>query len=511
VASSSAFDPEPGAPAGDVGEVSDGFERWWSRSRIHDPPVDGAFHYTRPLRPDALRAISEEALVLGIGYAQYATNKGNEADWDVGTDWPGFRSKLVLGSASFDDNRFDTNWLTHPLAGFLYYTAARSNQFKIIPSFAVAVTSSSLWELVGEVREQIAINDLIATPVAGVALGEPLLQLGNLMHRSKPTVLSTGLGWLFAPFKSVHDALDGAVPMRASSFDANGLPADVWHRFIAGVAYGSTSQQAGPTQEDGRMFVESRVVALPDHGRAAQHLSTFDSGEVTSLRLQAARSASRWVDFGLGAHVLPAGVYWQDITGEAGALHGASVIGGLDIGAEYSRHDYDRDRRRGEDRIALVTSGVSVEVSAYRGPFVSRARLDLLGSFGGIDAYAFPDYRRRAGTDGLTSVLAKQGYYHSYGATVRPTLLLGLGPVDSGIDLRVDSFRSINGLDVDDRGGQIRVADARVSARAWLGAALCSWLRLSVAAERNERTGRVGATHASRSERGVYGGAEVVF
>jgi hypothetical protein len=259
------------------------------------------------------------------------------------------------------------------------------------------------------------------------------------------------------------------------------------------------------------MFVESRIVALPDYGRAAGHLLTFDSGEVTSVRLQAARSATQWVDFGLGAHVLPAGVYWQDVTGEAGDLRGASVIGGLDVGAEYSRHDYDRDGRRGEDRVALVTSGVNLEIAAYRGPFVARARLDLLGSFGGVDAYAFPEHRRRAGTDGLTSVLAKQGYYHSYGATVRPTLQLGLGPVDSGIDLRFDGFRAITGLDVDDRGGQIRVADARVTARAWLGASLCSWLRLSVTAERNERTGSVGTAHASRSERGMYGGAEVVF
>jgi hypothetical protein len=355
------------------------------------PAVDGDFHYTTPAGTDPLRTFIEQGVILGIGYAQYATNKANEADWDVGTDWPGFRSKLLFSSASFDDNRFDTNWLTHPLAGFLYYGAARSNRLGILPSFLIAFASSGIWELVGEVREQIAINDVIATPVAGVALGETSLQIGNLLHRSRDTTVSGVLGWVFAPFKSAHDALDDVDPERADAFDDVGLAADVWHRFRAGTALGVTAQEGGRTELDARASLDSRIVALPDYGSAGRHALVFDSGEVTSLRLQAAHSPSRWVDLGVAAHVLPFGAYWQDVRPDnAGGLDGSSVIVGLDVGAEYSRHDYDRDGRRGEDRIALVTAGATVEHTAHFRRLLTRARLDVLGSFGGVDAYGNP-------------------------------------------------------------------------------------------------------------------------
>ena len=125
------------------------------------------FVYTTPAEPDYLRMSLQELGLFGLGLLQYQSTKSNEQDWDVRVDWPGVRSKLLWEASSFDDNKFDTNWLTHPAAGFLYYSTARGNRLGILPSFAVTTFMSAVWEELGEIKEQVAINDVVVTPVLG--------------------------------------------------------------------------------------------------------------------------------------------------------------------------------------------------------------------------------------------------------------------------------------------------------------------------------------------------------
>ncbi|HSO40907.1 MAG TPA: DUF3943 domain-containing protein, partial [Labilithrix sp.] len=165
-----------------------------TRATAADPPAtDPAFVYTTPADHDYLRTAAEEAIVLAIGFAQYNMTKSNEYDWEISTDWKGVRSKLLWGAASFDDNRFDTNWLTHPFAGFFYYSVARSNRLGVFPSLAISFGASALWEAIGEIREQAAINDVIVTPGTALPLGENALQLGAFFQRGRPTALLTAL------------------------------------------------------------------------------------------------------------------------------------------------------------------------------------------------------------------------------------------------------------------------------------------------------------------------------
>jgi hypothetical protein len=122
-----------------------------------------------------------------------------------------------------------------------------------------------------------------------------------------------------------------------------------------------------------------------------------------------------------------------------------------------------------------------------------------------------PAYRAGAGRAGLTSVLGKQGYYHSYGATIRPGVELEVGAFDAGTDLRFDAFEAIEELDVDGLSGVVRARDTRVTARAWVGLTPVRHFRIGLTAERNERAGRVGDSRAARSEMGAFGGIEVRF
>lgn len=222
--------------------------------------TDPAFVYTTPAPPTYLRMTVEELAILGLGLLQYASTKSNESDWDVRVGWPGLTSKLLWEASSFDDNRFDTNWLTHPGAGFLYYSTARGNRLGVLPSFGMSVLASTTWEEIGEIREQVAINDVVVTPLSALPLGENALQLGAFLHRGRRTPVVVALGWLFAPWKSAHDALDGVTPQGAVVVDDLGLPADVWHRFSVGGSGGVTAQQHGTRGHDVRGFFGSALV-----------------------------------------------------------------------------------------------------------------------------------------------------------------------------------------------------------------------------------------------------------
>lgn len=478
------------------------------------PPEDPAFHYTKPASPNYLRAAIENAIVLGLGYLQYTTDKSNAADWDLTYDWASMRSKLVFESISFDNNRFPTNWITHPGAGIAYYTAARSNRLGVLPSFAMAFASSAFWEYVGEWKEQVALNDVIVTPVSGMSLAEPLLQIGSLMHRSRQNAGTKAFGWIFAPLKSLHDHLDGLEPKQVDHVDDLGLPAEEHHRFRIGTSVGVTHQEQGVTQGDGRLRLESRIVALPDYGLAGQHSGWFDSAEVTDLRIRGAISENKIVDFDIEASMLPFGYRWQDVVlDDAGNRHGSSFLGGFHIGTEYGTHDYDRDGRRGIDRIAMVAAGATLEEIFHLRGVSLRTRVDLLGSFAGVDAYALPEYERDFGALRLTSVLRYQRYYHGYGATIRPSLEAEIGRFDIGGDYRLDFFDSITGLDVEPiaRVPESPAHDRRMWSRAWIGLSPTKHFRMSLTGEHRQRHGTMPGAAATRSEVGAYFGVDLVF
>jgi hypothetical protein len=377
-----------------------------------------------------------------------------------------------------------------------------------------AFVSSTLWEYVGEIREHAAVNDMIATPVTGMALGEPMLQLGALAQRGTPGAGSTAAGWIFAPFKSLHDAIDGLEPETARDRDHLGLPADVWHRVTIGGGAGVTAQRGGLVQTDGRFFAESRIVAIPGYGAAATRHGWFDDGEVTELRIRTAVASGNLVDAGFGGHVLPLGYAFQDVArDDRGRLRGHGGLVGMHVGAEYGVHDWDRDRRRDRDRIAFVATGLTIEERIHAGDLTLRARVDGLATFAGVDAYALPAETTRWGSAQLSSVMRNQHYYHAYGATLRPRLELEVGPIDAGGEACVDWFSSIDVRDVDatDDEASLDASDRRVRSRVFVGVRPAQLLRLSLSAEYGARHGRVGATRDARSETGLHSAIEIVF
>jgi len=78
----------------------------------------------------------------------------------------------------WDENTFAENHLGHPAQGSLYYTAARSQGVGFWGASLTTAVGSATWELFME-TEPPSKNDLAATTLGGIALGEILQRLSQ--------------------------------------------------------------------------------------------------------------------------------------------------------------------------------------------------------------------------------------------------------------------------------------------------------------------------------------------
>ena len=79
---------------------------------------------------------------------------------------------------TYDDNQFKTNQWTHPFNGAAYYNSGRANGLGFWSSSAFATAGAFYWECCGETHP-MSLNDMIATGMGGIALGEAQYRLSS--------------------------------------------------------------------------------------------------------------------------------------------------------------------------------------------------------------------------------------------------------------------------------------------------------------------------------------------
>lgn len=80
----------------------------------------------------------------------------------------------------WDNDKMGTNMFLHPYHGNLYFNGARSNGLNYWRSGLFAIGGSAMWELFME-NEYPSTNDIIATPIGGMAIGEVLYRVSDTM------------------------------------------------------------------------------------------------------------------------------------------------------------------------------------------------------------------------------------------------------------------------------------------------------------------------------------------
>ena len=120
-------------------------------------------------------AVEVTGLNLGIwAYDRY----GKKADYAY-INWNSMKRNIRNGFV-WDNDAFLTNLFGHPYHGGLYFNAARSNGMLLREAALYTVGGSLMWEYLME-NELPSMNDLIATSIGGVCLGEITFRLSDLL------------------------------------------------------------------------------------------------------------------------------------------------------------------------------------------------------------------------------------------------------------------------------------------------------------------------------------------
>lgn len=112
----------------------------------------------------------------------------------------------------WDNDQFSTNLFAHPYHGGLYFNAARSNGMNFWQSIPYSFCGSLMWETTCEI-EPPAINDLMATTMGGVCIGEVTHRISNLVYddrqRGFSRFLREFLGAIVCPIKELNRIISG--------------------------------------------------------------------------------------------------------------------------------------------------------------------------------------------------------------------------------------------------------------------------------------------------------------
>lgn len=112
----------------------------------------------------------------------------------------------------WDNDQFSTNLFAHPYHGGLYFNAARSNGMNFWESVPYALGGSLMWETTCEI-EPPAINDLMATTLGGVAIGEVTHRISDLVYddtkRGWPRFFRELLGTVVCPIRGLNRIISG--------------------------------------------------------------------------------------------------------------------------------------------------------------------------------------------------------------------------------------------------------------------------------------------------------------
>ena len=112
----------------------------------------------------------------------------------------------------WDNDQFSTNLFAHPYHGGLYFNAARSNGLNFWESVPYAFGGSLMWETTCEI-EPPAINDLIATTMGGVCIGEVTHRISSLVYDDRksgwPRFWREALATAICPIRGLNRIING--------------------------------------------------------------------------------------------------------------------------------------------------------------------------------------------------------------------------------------------------------------------------------------------------------------
>jgi hypothetical protein len=429
---------------------------------------------------------------------------------------------LFLEGMRFDSNQFSLNW-SHILGGALYYQFGRTNHASWLYAALMSVAGSTWWEVIGEPKEVISINDQIITGLGGFAVGEPWYQLANyFLHRP---------GWperalaVLNPLLLMNRWLDRKDPAVKAYVQPG------WHDFtlFAGARRLSTTGAAAGT--DLYLGFRAELIGLPDYGRPGEVRRSLKDTYLAGMAFDYATQGGHAEETRFFAKAVPWGLFDQKI-GEDG--RGYSLTLGLGSSFELFKKrplaDYDAapvpvrtdlgrlhldEPRAFTDKLAILhIVGPVLDLTAFGRGVKLRTVLEGYADFALVNATALNDYSVGHPIAGLKTTVFYYGYYYGFGGTGAASVSLDFKGFELGGRAELNAWGSADFLDrfQAEVTNNAHLADTRFLFRGGL-----SWrvpgtpLKLFADLERVRRWGRLEEVRTVRVETKAYVGLAFTF
>jgi hypothetical protein len=395
-----------------------------------------------------LRVILGELTFLALQGAWYwAHQKPSDSEIEV-SSWSTWRGKLFsLEYFRFDQDRFNTNAVGHPVAGLVYYQIARGSGFGVGASFLASVAASTAWKYFGESNQKLSINDLIVTPAAGWVLGEASYRLGSFFADGEPSFANCLGALIFSPVATLTEPPFCLSRARKPPFDRFGFSRRTWHRLHAELGSAYTVVEGGEPRSELTFGLAARITANSRYRRPGRGVSTARPGQWSAI-------GARWlmnqgyID-GVAAHAdsVVIGRYYRDygdLIGSSGEPDGRGMLVGLGSSFDYDGRSlpsvYDRT-------LALGLLGPVIELEARHAWFAVRATLAASYGFAQVTSLAWAQAAPQFAGVQVKSELRVGGYYFAQGLLTAATLEAELGDVRLRFDGRGQNLWSFNSAD----------------------------------------------------------------
>ena len=406
------------------------------------------------------RALLEGGAFMTLSAANYWRKySAFVEDWQFELNWHDQRRKIFTSEGiRLDSNNYRLNW-THAGAGAIYYSFARTNRLSTAESFLFAAGGSLIWEYVAEWREISSINDHIFTAAGGLAIGEPMFQVGSYF-RNRPGAANRIFTLLSNPILALNDALDGSKrPARE--------PVDTDHDFrfsLGGQSGALTADNRRPAR--GTFTLDMRVVTLPGYGAVGEGRGYTGRTLDSAVRFDLHSADGSVGEFTITTRSTLFAWWWKRVgRDERGRRRGYDVwlgggtawdvwqkkpivaYDGNDLGMTYRWFDREQPTRYADKISSVHLPGPTFCLTRYDGPVRTRVDLQATVDFGMVNSLAFNRYSAAHGIEGVKMTLHNWGYYYAFGATLAGKLEVQAGPVLGAARFEHRRFGSVQGLD----------------------------------------------------------------
>jgi hypothetical protein len=391
--------------------------------------------------PQYERAVLQDIVILAGGTLQYWLSwRSNSKDWDG----PSFEDRMLLRGIRFDNNTFTTNQLLHPAAGLGYYVFPRANGVGMPMAILYTQFGSIIWEYGLEWRELVSFNDLVFTPVAGIAGGEFTFHLGDYLNTAPPGSIGAAIGQaIFGLPVTLQTWFDGRRVQEGMPRDNLGLSTAYWHRFeVAYQAVDNRDENGHHTWLHGAAAAAT-LVSVPGFLRPGRFDVLFADGNFSEARGRLLFDEQRLADSEVWVSACLVGYYAQDFVVRAAGLHGGAAMIGIGTAFGY----LDRTIVDDQDQV-----GVAHFVGPNFGVWLKSNGLafsltgDVHGDFAAIHSLALERLRAENQDTTLRSVFDND-YQFSLGVSGRARATLSYGPLVFGSSVHYGTYTSVDGYD----------------------------------------------------------------